>query len=129
MARDVQPLAHADPDARHPSDIRVEWRLLADRRVAIVTTPRLTKPDPVLTCHTRHHENAPPPARSAIARRKTPRKPQKAARAAGLGRAPQDTPTPLVRGQNAKHTARPSAREVSTSRACRVGGLRGAGRR
>jgi len=74
-------------------------------------------------------ETSPQSARSAIANRKTLRKPQEAARAAGLGRAPQDTPPHPRACKNAKHATRPSVREDSDSTACRVGDSRCAGRR
>ena len=51
--------------------------------------------------------NQPPTVHSVIANRKTPRKPHEAARAAGMGRAPQDPPSLTARDQNAKNTAPP----------------------
>ncbi|KAG1244365.1 hypothetical protein G6F65_021848 [Rhizopus arrhizus] len=64
---------------------------------------------------------------AASPRRKTSRKPHEAARAAGMGRAPQDPPPHPTIDAKPKKTIRPSCGEMSASRACRVGGRREAG--
>ncbi|MNV61737.1 hypothetical protein D3C71_1542600 [compost metagenome] len=70
-----------------------------------------------------------PHAKRNTQRRKTMRKLPKAARAAGRERTPQDPPPPKTRGENPQHAVLPGGREIATSTARCVGGLRCAGRR
>ena len=81
--------------------------------------------------HSTHPTKIPrhPMREASSSRRKTPCKPHKAARAAGLGRAPQDPPPTSSDGGNPKHTALPSCRQIATNAARRGGGRWGAGSR
>jgi hypothetical protein len=96
--------------ALHPSSRHSQRHI--DQRIREAPPPRRKTP---------RKREAPPPQRktphkreAAPPRRKTPRKRQKAARAAGLARAPQDLPLPTTVGANPKQTIRPSARQMAT---------------